>query len=345
MQPARPAIARSLVALILAGSFFVGAASCFSTKSYAGTSEVKSIAGGEVISLSCPTASFCLGVTQGSEYIVFNGRQWSAPKAITHLDVGEMSASCSSSQYCVAVAANDSYMFVFNGNTWSQEGTSADFGSVTCTHDEFCMGDSSWIVRGRAMSYINGPLESYPPVDCVTPQFCLDLVQVNQKNYQTYIFNGHEWTGSRAYIPATTSTADVFSCGSVRHCIAISSQIVRNTKTVAVTYELNGSTWSALRTNNEVLTANESAGYSLSCVTANFCAALEDPGASYDPHHGQLMTFNGSDWSDPLTIDPGYNFNAVSCATSRFCVAVDGNTSNVSAHAFEFNGKGWIPMQ
>jgi hypothetical protein len=58
----------------------------------------------------------------------------------------------------------------------------------------------------------------------------------------------------------------------------------------------------------------------LSCVGLAFCLAVDDDGAG--------VTFDGSKWSDPLTV-PGEGqqqaapFTAVSCASPSFCVAVD----------------------
>jgi hypothetical protein len=38
---------------------------------------------------------------------------------------------------------------------------------------------------------------------------------------------------------------------------------------------------------------------------------------------GNALTWNGSTWSAPLDIDPGFSLTSVSCTSSTFCVAVD----------------------
>jgi hypothetical protein len=38
---------------------------------------------------------------------------------------------------------------------------------------------------------------------------------------------------------------------------------------------------------------------------------------------GDVLSWNGSTWSGPTSIDPGYTLNSVSCTSPTFCVAVD----------------------
>ena len=52
-----------------------------------------------------------------------------------------------------------------------------------------------------------------------------------------------------------------------------------------------------------------------SCPTASSCTAV-------DPT-GRVLTYNGTHWSAPTTVDSGTMLNAVSCPTTSFCAAVD----------------------
>ena len=54
---------------------------------------------------------------------------------------------------------------------------------------------------------------------------------------------------------------------------------------------------------------------SVSCPTASFCAAVDES--------GYALTYDGSSWSKPVSIEPSGAPGAVSCPTASFCAAVD----------------------
>jgi hypothetical protein len=58
------------------------------------------------------------------------------------------------------------------------------------------------------------------------------------------------------------------------------------------------------------------------------CAVVD-----YGPN---VFTFNGTSWSKPSAIAPGSYLQAVSCASARFCVALDRE-----GDALTFNGSSW----
>jgi hypothetical protein len=71
---------------------------------------------------------------------------------------------------------------------------------------------------------------------------------------------------------------------------------------------------------------------SVSCPAATFCMAVDQSGSN-------ALTWNGSSWSAPASIDPGgdrVELNSVSCASSSFCVAVD-----TLGRALMWDGSGW----
>ena len=66
----------------------------------------------------------------------------------------------------------------------------------------------------------------------------------------------------------------------------------------------------------------------VSCASASFCATVDSI--------GNVLTFNGTSWSSPTSIDPGNGLNSVSCASASFCAAVDDN-----GNVLTFNGTSW----
>ncbi len=66
---------------------------------------------------------------------------------------------------------------------------------------------------------------------------------------------------------------------------------------------------------------------SVSCPSASFCVAVDDS--------GNALTFNGSSWSAPTSIDMHVLYS-VSCTSASFCAAVD-----LGGNALTFNGSSW----
>ena len=66
----------------------------------------------------------------------------------------------------------------------------------------------------------------------------------------------------------------------------------------------------------------------LSCPSASFCVAVNDS--------GKALTFDGTSWSAPFTIDANEPLTGVSCPSSSFCAAVDGFGDVVT-----FDGSAW----
>ena len=54
---------------------------------------------------------------------------------------------------------------------------------------------------------------------------------------------------------------------------------------------------------------------SVSCPSASFCAAVDIT--------GNVITYNGTTWSAPQSIDAGNLIHSISCPTTSFCMAVD----------------------
>lgn len=67
----------------------------------------------------------------------------------------------------------------------------------------------------------------------------------------------------------------------------------------------------------------------VSCPGSRFCMAVTED--------GQALSYDGSSWSDPVTIDLGQRLSSVSCSSRLFCVAVDLEGGNVVM----FDGSSW----
>jgi hypothetical protein len=67
---------------------------------------------------------------------------------------------------------------------------------------------------------------------------------------------------------------------------------------------------------------------SVSCPSASFCMAVDGS--------GNALSYNGSAWSTPVSINGTNSLNSVSCPSASFCMAVDG-----SGNALSYNGSAW----
>ncbi len=63
----------------------------------------------------------------------------------------------------------------------------------------------------------------------------------------------------------------------------------------------------------------------VSCPKVNFCVAVDN--------NGGALTYNGTAWAGPVTIDSGVALDAVSCSAVTFCVATDVNGNYIMDNA------------
>lgn len=153
------------------------------------------------------------------------------------------------------------------------------------------------------------PLES---VSCPSATFCATVS--NHGNAFTY--NGSSWS---AAAKIDTEIPLAVSCASEVFCVAVTNG------GDAITY--NGSSWSA----PAEISSNASTLYSVSCVSATFCAVVGTAGGD-----GYALTYNGSSWSAPAKVDNSATLYSVSCPSATFCVAVDN-----AGYALTYNGSSW----
>ncbi len=270
-----------------------------------------------LVSVSCPTASFCAAVDNSGYALTYDGTKWSAP-ADVDLANSLVSVSCPSASFCLAVDAVGNAL-TYNGSTWSAPASTGAVNmltSVSCASASFCAavtaggsgtGASALTYNGSAWSapaYFNYQVDAFGSVSCPSASFCV-AVGTNysgSSGLAAWIYNGSSWSAMTVSDPGTDSA--YVSCPSASFCAAVDS--AGN----ALTY--SGGSWSAPTNIN----GPNSLG-SVSCPSALVCVTVADE---------NVLAYDGSSWSAPAPIDTtGHPLNSVSCPSTAFCAAVDGS--------------------
>ena len=183
------------------------------------------------LSVSCPTAQFCVAVDDQGNALRFVNGVWSKPRSLqTSALTG---VSCTAPDFCVAVGANgDAY--VLRGAGWSpatavghksaggadSSGTSG-LSAVSCVGTTFCMaGDvvgRVWTFDGRRWTrprrieprgdYLTdrqAGTAGISGLSCATPTFCV-AVTVGGR---ALIFDGKSWSTPSTLEPAKSVSSD-----------------------------------------------------------------------------------------------------------------------------------------
>ena len=109
------------------------------------------------------------------------------------------------------------------------------------------------------------------------------------------------------------------SCGSPTFCIALDA--------TGRAYRFDGPGWTG-----PVPATGQPIGpgsISVSCSNPTFCMAVATAGS-------EVTSWNGSGWSGPMALDGANGLEAVGCAPSGYCAAVD-----AEGNAFAFSGNAW----
>jgi hypothetical protein len=257
----------------------------------------------------------------------YDGSAWSKPTGLPSRAGEPDSVSCPTARFCLAVDAQDSSAFVFNGSRWSSApsindpvpGTRTGMASVSCPSAGFCAavdnGANAFTFNGTSWSPATAidPGHELSTVSCPSARFCAAV----DYGPDVVTFQGTSWSRPSAIDPG--SYLQAVSCASARFCVAI------DRKGNAFTF--NGSTWSGpVPADPDGLTMGEG-GISwpvVSCPARDFCAAVDGAG-------GNVVTFDGSTWTAPVTIDQQAAHSvtgpvliflmSVSCPSATFCVA------------------------
>jgi len=304
------------------------------------------------VSVSCPTAHFCMLVDDQGDAIQSDDGTWSHPRTLQ--DTSLTSVSCSGPTFCVAVGVNGT-AFVFRGSTWSGPtvmdpraanqvdgfGTSG-VNTVSCATPTFCMAGD---VLGRVSTF-NGTRWTHPrpveapalskqdrlsgtagisSVSCVAPRFCA-VVTVHGR---ALTFDGTTWSGPDALEPATVvsfdelrglATLGAVSCSGPSSCDAVDP--------AGNVFTFNGTTWSGPRSVAPQTLADTDGATSISCPTSGNCVVVDD--------EGNAVVGSAGSWSAPVSVEPDLGLATISCAGSSFCVALDD-----LGRATVFDGHSW----
>jgi hypothetical protein len=257
-----------------------------------------------LVSVSCPSASFCVAVDYSGHALTYNGTAWSTP---VDIDGNNMlrSVFCPSASFCTAVDGNGRVL-TYNGTAWSApvdiDGSNF-LASVSCPSASFCAAVDG---TGKVLTY-NGTAWSAPvnidpgnvlgSVSCPSASFCAAVDTFGN----ALMYKGVSWFAPDD-IDGSNQLGSV-SCPSASFCAAVGDES-------ALTW--NGAAWSAptdIDGSNFLI--------SVSCPSASFCATVDTS--------GNVLTYNGTSWSALTDIDGRTMLYSVSCPSASFCAAVDGN--------------------
>jgi hypothetical protein len=196
--------------------------------------------------------------------------------------------------------------------------------NVSCPTATFCaaVGAGGWGQTFNGSSWgapVNIDPSSNPSghtltaISCPSASFCAAVDQAGN----ALTFNGSSWT---APVSLENGALTTVSCTSASFCVA------GDNSGNGFTY--NGSAWSGPIIVNHVSNSEDIGG--ISCPSASLCVAVGQNGTF------ETSTTGGSTWTVPQTIKSGVNLQAVSCASTGFCMSVD-NAGN----AYTYNGSAW----
>jgi hypothetical protein len=172
-------------------------------------------------------------------------------------------------------------------------------------------------------------------ISCTGPSFCAGI---DSSDEVATTFNGTGWALQRNVLDNAAGPSSV-SCTSENFCVAVDDSGNEAT--------FNGHVWSKRTmidpyanavSRDEASPDNGDTQMFVSCVSTNFCAAVDGL--------GYALTFDGASWSetpkpiDPIpTQDPVEVFDSLSCSSNSFCLATDGT------NFFVYDGRVWSNAQ
>jgi hypothetical protein len=281
-----------------------------------------------MLSVSCPTSSFCaaVGPTFAATY---DGTTWSVPVAVeTNTLVALDSVSCAAPNFCIAVDTIGQAS-TYNGSTWSPPKLVDANGltSVSCPSNTACLAIDG---VGAVTRYTTGawhapvavlPASSQPAqISCATTTFCEVTNGVAAGTY-----DGTTW--SEATLPFTSPEDEVLlSCPSTTFC-AVAEQRASTFWTSP-----DGRKWKQQNASSFQHTLG------LSCVSSTDCVTVGTP--EVDGAADQSSAFTGTSWSAPKAADPPDDgrLKQVDCPTATDCVAVDwdGYTTTMTGKTWSY---------
>jgi hypothetical protein len=284
--------------------------------------------------VSCdPTANFCMLVDiRGYAYAYDNNTgKWSSLGEPDPNGKGFSSVSCATFQFCAATEF-DGAIITYNGHAWSSPDE--------LSHDSLISS-----------------------VSCPTTTFCAAV----DHQGDAFTYNGHTWTKEPFIDTGTTAYGQPAGFYSVSCPTSAFCEAVDNLGRV-VSYQ--GSSWGHPTPVDTYAGTRDGMPESISCSSASFCVLADGtgnvlvkaPDTSKQPtppptaptsnqtgpstSTPQVATWGAPDTIDPPNpADPAQYLTSVSCPTTTFCMAVDGNGNHFLAasagNVFIYNGSSW----
>lgn len=222
------------------------------------------------------------------------------------------------------------------------------------------------------------PFTSLSSVSCVATGWCAAVGRYTPSNRGEPValaerWNGRNWMVASAQNPrrAWSSSLAAVSCTSSRACVAVGdysfgkgcgSYASVPCSAHAIAEVWNGESWKLMPVPLSALASQGGSLSGVSCATARFCVAVGgyEYGSGCTNYYGQgpcnrrtiIERWNGKRWRDLPTPAGIGALSAVSCSSSRACIAVGGPncfamgggsvcSGSGGAPAERWNGRGW----
>jgi hypothetical protein len=217
----------------------VGAGRTFSFdgNSFTERKSVSPVGFSTLISVSCPTSTFCLAVDNQHEAYVFDGSTWSAPVTADPNGNGLTAVSCPDAGFCMAVDGSGRALTYRDGD-WSRPlpiGTSVPINSVSCPTRSFCQAADAkggvLVYDGRHWSARRqvDPETALRSITCPSASFCVATagayapaagLWTRPTGGPVYEFHDGTWSDSRGFASAAKDWPQVVTCASAELCVA-----------------------------------------------------------------------------------------------------------------------------
>ncbi len=267
--------------------------------------------------VSCASATMCFAV--GSDTLadkglgeLWNGSEWSVQVKASSLSGSPSSVSCPSTTWCMAAGNTEggipkAWLLKEEGGKWMPAyqtlptpsgGSKRILRAISCTSTTACTAVGHYYVE-------------------------------SESKYKLLVerWNGTAWsTQTAAALSESSSIEEVgVSCATSSACI-MAGTYISGTKPVSFAQSWNGTSWSALTTQNPGSYSTKLR--SISCASTTSCVAV----GSYketkaQPEKPLAQSWNGSTWSTLSVPSPaegaqGVGLRGVSCTTASACTAV-----------------------
>jgi hypothetical protein len=215
-------------------------------------------------SVSCSSAEKCVAADTQGDVDVWNGRRWSALKAVdpaSNPDSDQMAVSCPSNGFCAAVDT-DGHELVDRHGHWAITNTSAKLDAISCSGPSWCVAGgfsgkvTDWNGSAWSAATTADPRgDQIDGVSCASRSFCVAA------GNDMLSWNGRHWSAPQQISP---STVESVSCPTLTFCLAGDSSIGRVYR------------WHHRRWRHDTTFRHQESVESISCPHTDFCIAVGD---------------------------------------------------------------------